>query len=145
MSYQWDIIHPRCHSNLTQNCLPSPLCPTKMTVFKHSVTKVPPILLVWRHSWMFPKKVPSNLITNPHSFNAASLLFESSSTSKSTTSSLFVDKSSRQVSVSGETDSVVKSMQERRRRYGQEEASNRLRLSLMEIHRPGDKPPVSRA
>jgi hypothetical protein len=43
------------------------------------------------------------------------------STSKSPTSSLFVDQTSRQLSVvSGETDSVVKSMKERRKHYGQE-------------------------
>ena len=68
-------------------------------------------------------------------------LLLTSTTSKSPTSSLFIDQSpSRQMSVvSGETDSVVKSMQERRKFFGQEEASKRLRANLIDLSRAEGK------
>ena len=71
----------------------------------------------------------------------SSSLLLTSTTSKSPTSSLFIDASpSRQLSVvSGETDSVVKSMQERRKYFGQEEASRRLRANLIDLSRADGK------
>ena len=86
------------------------------------------------------KRRQSIFLTSSKPVDRTALLLPTSTASKSTTSSLIVDQSSRQMSVvSGETDSVVKSMKDRRRRYGQEEASKKLRSNLMEMLRPEER------